>query len=150
MMQIDIPKIADSIIKTDNFYVANSGIIIKKIVERNVILELPIAEIHKNHIGTAYALSIIMLMEVGGTTLIRSCYGIDNYEVIIRKIDINFIKPTTKTLVFNMELSEQQAFELIKPIIERQKGNFPLKIMIQDIDNELIAEANFTFYVITK
>ena len=149
-MQIDFQKIADSIQKTDNFYVANSGIIIKKIEERNVILELPITEIHKNHIGTAYALSIIMLMEVGGTTLIRSCYGINNYEVIIRKIDINFIKPTIKTLIFNMELSEQQAAELIKPIIERQRGNFPLKIMIQDIDNELIAEANFTFYVIKQ
>ena len=149
-MQIDIQKIADTITKTDNFYVSNSGIKIKKILEGKVILELPITEKHKNHIGTAYALSIIMLMEVGGTTLIRSCYGIDNYEVIIKKIDINFIKPTTKTLVFNMELSEQQANEQIQEIIKRQKGNFPLNIKIQNIDNELIADANFIFYVIKK
>lgn len=141
-------QIKDLIVNTDNQLVKLAGIHVSELSERRVKLEMPLGDVHVNHIGTAYAVSIIMLMEVAGASLIRATYGLDKYVPIIKKIEISYLKPTQKTLVCDLYMTVESSIKLILPIEERGKGNLLLPIIINDIDGEEIAKADFTFYLL--
>ncbi|MDR2010668.1 MAG: DUF4442 domain-containing protein [Bacteroidales bacterium] len=143
-----LSEIKDSIINTDNKLVKLSGIKISELKERYIKLEMPLGDVNINHIGTAYAISIVMLMEVAGASLIRATYGTSEYIPIIKRIDIQYIKPTSDTLVCELKMTEEDAEKSIRPIEERGRGNFLLPVLVTDINGNEVAKAEFTFYLI--
>ena len=146
-MEEDLKKIKKSIENTDNALVKLAGINVIDIEQNHVKLEMPLGTVNVNHIGTAYAISMIMLMEVAGTSLIRATYGFDKYIPIIKKVAISFIKPTDKTLICDLEISEQEAKDKIAFIEENNKGNYELAVVLKDIDANEVAKAEFVFYL---
>ncbi|MDR2835230.1 MAG: DUF4442 domain-containing protein [Bacteroidales bacterium] len=140
-------EIEKTVSETTNEYVKLSELKILKLEERNIKIEMPINTANINHIGTFYAIPMIMLMEVTGSTLIRSTFGLNDYTIIIKKTEISFIKPSTKNLICEISISKNEAIKLITPINERGQGNFPLSIFVLDVNNEEIAKANFVFYL---
>jgi len=146
-MQENHKKIRASIENSDNALVKLAGINVVEIEQNHVKLEMPLKNVNINHTGTAYAISMIMLMEITGTSLIRATYGFDQYLPIIKKIDISFIKPTNKTLICELKISEKEAKEKIAFIEDNNKGNYELPIILKDIENNEVAMANFVFYL---
>ena len=120
---------------------------VNEISERKISLELPFSDANKNHVRTIYAMSISMLMEVAGTSLIRATYGFDNFMVIIKKMNVNYLKPANENVFCNLEIDVETAKKLIEPIEERKRGNFPLNISVKNKDDEEIANGEFVFYL---
>ena len=143
-----IEKLKNTITNSDNKLTQLAGINVVELSERNVRLEMPLGDVHINHVGTAYAISMLMLVEITGATLIRSTYGF-TYTPIIKKIEISYLKPTKETLVCELSISKEDADRMITPIEERGRGNFLLPIILKDINNETIAEANVLFYLLS-
>lgn len=143
-----LKQIEDTILHSDNKLTQLAGVKIGFLAERHVRLEMPLGDIHVNHVGTAYAVSMLMLMEMTGASLIRASYGF-TYVPIIKKIDVSFLKPTSKTLVCELQITVLEACEKIDFIETHGKGNFVLPIQLYDSGNEIVAEANVVFYLLS-
>ena len=143
-------QVKKTITETDNELVKLAGINVLEISERHIKLEMPLGDVNKNHIGTAYAISILMLMEVAGASVIRATYGLDKYIPIIKKINVLYVNPATKTLICDISITEEDSLRLIESIEARGgKGNFEIPVVVTDIDNKEIAKADFIFYLIS-
>lgn len=145
-----LEQIKKSITNPDNKLVQLASIKVQDIKERYIKLEMPLSDVHVNHVGTAYAISMLMLMEVAGASLIRATYGFDTYNPIIKKMEVEYLRPTTKNLICELSITNEDAKEKISYIEQNGKGNFILPILLKDSENEEIAKANIVFYLIAK
>ena len=116
--------------------------------ERHVRIECPLNVVHINHVGTAYAISMMMLMEVGGSSLIGCTYGIEKYVAIIKQVDIRFLKPCITTIVCDLSMTEEEARERIATVEERGRGSYMLPVKLIDKEANIVAEADFNFYLL--
>ena len=114
--------------------------------ERHVRLRLPLGDLHKNHVGIAYAGSEFILAEIAGGTLFMATYGTDVYVPILKSVELKFVKPGTKDLYVDISLTEEEAAEKIKPVEERGRGDYFLDIPVYDVDGEQVAQMNFNYY----
>ena len=146
--QETLDYIRGMIYHSPNKLIAMSGVQVAELEERHIKLEMPLGDVHVNHVGTAYAISMIMLMEMAGASLLQCTYGVKKFVPILKRIDIRYQKPTDKTLVCDLSLTMEEAKKLIAPVLERGRGNTPLKIKLTDITGADIAEADFGFYLI--
>ena len=87
-------------------YINMAGLVADVVEERHVRLLLPIDEIHRNHVGIAYAGSEFVLAEIAGGTLFMATYGTDEYVLILKGVYIKFLQPGTKDLVVDIALTE--------------------------------------------
>ncbi len=129
-------------------YAKMSGMYLDTIEERHAKLVLPLDDLHKNHVGTAYAGSMFVMAEVYTAIIIYATYGMDKYIPIAAKDEITYLKPTKNDLVIDMTLTEEQAEAMIKPVEERGRGRIVLEIPIQDTAGEAIATVTATVYLL--
>ncbi|MEQ3361837.1 PaaI family thioesterase [Raoultibacter massiliensis] len=116
--------------------------------ERHVRLRLPVTELHKNHVGIAYAGSEFVLAEIAGGTLFMATYGTDKYVPILKSVECKYLKPGTKDLIADIALTEEEAAEKIKEVEERGRGNYFLDVPLVDVDGEDIALMSFNYYAL--
>ncbi|MEG0503887.1 MAG: DUF4442 domain-containing protein, partial [Raoultibacter sp.] len=109
------------------------------IEERHVRLRLPVADLHMNHVGIAYAGSEFVLAEIAGGTLFMATYGSEVFVPILKSVELKFLKPGTKDLVVDISLTPEEAQEKIQPVEERGRGDYFLEIPVYDIDGEQVA-----------
>lgn len=129
-------------------YAKMSGMYLDEVAERHAKLVLPLDDLHKNHVGTAYAGSIFVLAEIYTGVIIYATYGMEKYIPIASKIEIEYVKPTRKDLVIDVTLSEEEAAEMIRPVEERGRGRVTLHIPVKDIDEITIAEVTAVVYLL--
>ena len=125
-----------------------SGMYLDEIEERHVRMILPLGELHKNHVGTAYAGSMFVLAEIYTAVIIYACYGMEKYIPIASKAEIEYVKPTKKDLVIDVALSEEEAEEMIRPIEERGRGRVTLVLPIKDVDGNDVAKVTAVVYLL--
>ena len=116
--------------------------------ERHVRLLLPLTELHRNHVGIAYAGSEFVLAEIAGGTLFMATYGSDEFVPILKGVDIKFVKPGTKDLYVELSLTEEEAAEKIAPVRERGRGNYFLQVDVHDVDGDVVAQFDFNYYAL--
>lgn len=116
--------------------------------ERHVRLGLPVEELHMNHVGIAYAGSEFVLAEIAGGTLFMATYGSDEFVPILKGVDIKFVKPGTKDLHAELELTQEEADEKIGPVRERGRGDYFLTVEVCDADDEVVAVFDFNYYAL--
>ena len=116
--------------------------------ERHVRLRLPLGDLHKNHVGIAYAGSEFILAEIAGGTLFMATYGSDEFVPILKGVDIKFVKPGTKDLCVELSLTEEEAAEKIAPVRERGRGNYFLQVDVHDVDGDVVAQFDFNYYAL--
>ena len=129
-------------------YINMAGLVAEVVEERPVRLSLPIDEIHRNHVGIAYAGSEFVLAEIAGGTLFMATYGTDEYVPILKGVDIKFLQPGTKDLVVDIALSEEEADEKLAEVKERGRGNYFLDIMVKDVEGAEVALFKFNYYAL--
>lgn len=118
------------------------------IEERHVRLALPVAELHMNHVGIAYAGSEFVLAEIAGGTLFMATYGSDEFVPILKGVDIKFVKPGTKDLHVELALTKEEAEEKIAAVRERGRGDYFLTVEVCDEDDEVVAQFDFNYYAL--
>jgi acyl-coenzyme A thioesterase PaaI-like protein len=131
----------------DITWVKNSGIYAEVVEERHIKMILP-AKDHLNHVGTVYAGSIFMAMEFAGGGLFFATYGMDKYAPIVKKVEVDYLKPTNTDLVIDLKLSEEEALSKIKPVMERGKGDWILEIPLSDAAGNVLAKARINYFII--
>lgn len=129
-------------------YINMAGLVAELVEPRHVRLRLPVDPTHKNHVGIAYAGSEFVLAEIAGGTLFMATYGTDRFVPILKGVDIKFVKPGTTDLIADVVLSEEEEAAKIAPIEERGRGDFPLDIVVTDLDGEPVATFAFNYYAL--
>ena len=129
-------------------YVNMAGMVADIIEERHIKLTLPVAPIHLNHVGTAYAGSMFTLAEIAGGKLFKCTYGTD-YVPILKAAEIRYLKPSTKDLVVELSLTEEEAAEKIALAAQRGRGDYFLDVDIKNIDGVLGATVHFNYYALS-
>lgn len=129
-------------------YAKMSGLYLEEIEERHAKLCLPLGDLHKNHVGTAYAGSMFVLAEIYTAVIIYATYGMEKYIPIASKAEIEYMKPTRNDLVIDMSFTEEEAAELIRPVEERGRGRITLNIPIRDTEGVDVAKVTAVVYLL--
>ena len=129
-------------------YAAISGLRTEIAQERRVRLVMPLADIHKNHVGAAYAGSIFVIGEIAAAGIVRCTYGSKNYIPILSKAEITYIRPAKEDLVVDVSMTQEEAEEKIAYVQKNGKGKIPLQIPIQDASGRIVAEMSISMYLI--
>ena len=126
-------------------YVNMAGIKIDVMEERHVRAILPVNPIHLNHVGTVYAGSMFTFAEALGGNLFACTYG-PAYVPVIKGVEVHYLKPTKKDLVFDVSLTEEEAADKIALAAKRGRGDYFLDIPIFDIDGIKVCDCKFNYY----
>jgi len=129
-------------------WVELSGLYPEILEERHVKLCMPVANLHLNHVNTVYAGSIFTLAELTAGALFFVSYGVDQYAPIVRKAEIQYLKPATTDISVEASMTEEEAQAKIAPVNERGKGDMFLELVVKDIENNECAKVNINFYCI--
>lgn len=116
--------------------------------ERHIRMTVPVEGLHINHVGTVYAGSMFTLLELAAGAIFMCTYGLDEYVPIVAGFEISYLKPTKKDLVVEIEWTEEEAAERIKPIKERGRGRLPVEMTLKDVDGVEVAKAVSTLYIL--
>lgn len=145
---MEIEKIKEMFVNSPVKWLAMSGLCLEEIAERHVKLVLPLRDLHFNHVGIAYAGSMFVIMELAGALLFQSTYGMDEYVPILKKMEINYLRPTAKDLIAELKISTEEAEEKIKPVKEKGRGDYFLDVLLKDADNKEVAKALINYYIV--
>lgn len=105
-------------------YVAMSGIRADVLEERHAKLSMPLGDLHINHVGTAYAGSIFIAIELSAAALFFCTYGVEEWVPIVRSVTVDYLKPTKLELTADLSLTAEEAAEKIAPVEERGRGSY--------------------------
>lgn len=145
---MEIDRIREMFDNSPVKWLALSGLRLEEVAERRVKLVLPVADLHLNHVGIAYAGSMFIVMELAGALLFQATYGMDTYVPVLKKIEINYLRPTAKDLVAELTISAEEAEEKIKPIKEKGRGDYFVEVMLKDADDKEVAKALINYYIV--
>ncbi|MCX5868387.1 MAG: YiiD C-terminal domain-containing protein [Proteobacteria bacterium] len=122
------------------------GVKVEKLEERDIILSMP-TEKNLNHVGIMYAGSTFILLEMSGAALFATTYDIFKYILINSGMSIKYLKPATSKISCHLKMTQEEADKMMKPIEERGKGIWPLKLQAVDENGVVVAEAECNYYV---
>jgi acyl-coenzyme A thioesterase PaaI-like protein len=149
MTNIDFEAIKERAKKSSIPYVGMSGLRLEIAEERHCRMVMPLTETHVNHVGVAYAGSLFVLGEVFTAYILSCTYG-DAWVPIAAKDEIEFVKPCREDMVVDFSLTQEEADEMIKPVLERGKGRITLKYPIQSAGGEVVANMTAVVYLLPK
>lgn len=129
-------------------YVAMSGIRADVLEERHAKLSMPLGDLHINHVGTAYAGSIFIAIELSAAALFFCTYGVEEWVPIVRSVTVDYIKPTKLELTADLSLTAEEASEKIEPIEERGRGSYTVEVPLHDVAGTLVASAKVVLYIL--
>ncbi len=129
-------------------WVKQSGLKVDVFEKGHILLSVPVNPIHMNHVGIVYAGTYFMLMEVSGAALFLATYGVERFIPINKSMNIRFIKPSSTDISCELFLSQEKADEMIKPILEKGKGDWILDMATSDSSGKTVSESTCTYYII--
>ena len=129
-------------------YVAMSGIRADVLEERHAKLSMPLGDLHINHVGTAYAGSIFIAIELSAAALFFCTYGVEEWVPIARSVTVDYLKPTKLELTADLSLTAEEAAEKIAPVEERGRGSYTVEVPLRDVAGTLVASAKVVLYIL--
>ena len=129
-------------------YVAMSGIRADVLEERHAKLSMPLGDLHINHVGTAYAGSIFIAIELSAAALFFCTYGVEEWVPIVRSVTVDYLKPTKLELTADLSLTAEEAAEKIAPVEERGRGSYTVEVPLRDVAGTLVASAKVVLYIL--
>ena len=129
-------------------YVAMSGIRADVLEERHAKLSMPLGDLHINHVGTAYAGSIFIAIELSAAALFFCTYGVEEWVPIVRNVTVDYLKPTKLELTADLSLTAEEAAEKIAPVEERGRGSYTVEVPLRDVAGTLVASAKVVLYIL--
>jgi acyl-coenzyme A thioesterase PaaI-like protein len=128
-------------------YLKMSGVRLEIAEERHARMVMPLGDIHINHVGTAYAGSIFIIAEISAAFILYCMYGHKAWIPVVSRVEVDFVCPARDDLVVDVSFTEQEAEDMIRPVIERGKGRIVLPVPVTDAVGNLIAKASVVFYL---
>ena len=82
------------------------GLEVEDVEEGHVRLRMPFARPAENHLGIVYAGAIFSLAEIAGGVVMLSVFDTSEVTLIIRRLEIDFVRPSRRDLFCNVQLPE--------------------------------------------
>lgn len=147
MSDIAIDKIRELMKHPPIKWLKDAGQKFELLEERHVRINVQ-KDLHLNHVDTIYAGSIFTFAELAGAALLFATYGMKEWIPILRGASIHYASPCTTDLVFDLQLTAEEAAEKIQPVLARGRGDLFLSVPVQDTKGNVIADAEFNYYMI--
>ncbi|WP_165172714.1 DUF4442 domain-containing protein [Adlercreutzia sp. ZJ242] len=141
-------ELADNVSNGPTPFVNRAELRAEVVEERHVRIVLPLGQLHRNHVGIAYAGSEFVLAEIAGGTLFMATYGTDEFVPILKSVECAYVKPGVKDLHVDLALTEQEAQDKIALARERGRGDYFLDVPVLDADGEQVALMKFNYYAL--
>ncbi|WP_172135612.1 DUF4442 domain-containing protein [Adlercreutzia sp. ZJ473] len=141
-------ELADNVSNGPTPFVNRAELRAEVVEERHVRIALPLGQLHRNHVGIAYAGSEFVLAEIAGGTLFMATYGTDEFVPILKSVECAYVKPGVKDLHVDLALTEQEAQDKIALARERGRGDYFLDVPVLDADGEQVALMKFNYYAL--
>ncbi|WP_165047071.1 MULTISPECIES: DUF4442 domain-containing protein [unclassified Adlercreutzia] len=141
-------ELADNVSMGPTPFVNRAELRAEVVEERHVRIVLPLGQLHRNHVGIAYAGSEFVLAEIAGGTLFMATYGTDEFVPILKSVECAYVKPGVKDLHVDLALTEQEAQDKIALARERGRGDYFLDVPVLDADDEQVALMKFNYYAL--
>jgi acyl-coenzyme A thioesterase PaaI-like protein len=129
-------------------WVESSGLSIDLLEERHVKLSVPVRERHMNHVGIVWAGTHFLVMEFAGAALFGATYDVTRFVPVNRGMTIRFLRPAVTDLSCELSLTREEADGMIKPILEKGKGDWTIEIPVTDAGGAEVSRCSCNFYVI--
>lgn len=130
-------------------WVKMSDIKIDVFEQRHVRLSVPVKEKHLNHVGIVYAGTHFMLMEVAGAALFVATYGVEKFIPINKGMSIRYHRPAYTDLVCELKISAEEARAKIKPVEEKNSGDWILDMALTDAEGLEVSTSKCNYYLIS-
>lgn len=98
-----------------------------------------------NHFGAAYAGSLFTVAEVLGGLLPRTSLAVEGGVPLVKRIEIDFLRPATTDVVARATLGEDEIARVLAEYDERGKSDFVLDVDVTDDHGTVVARTHGTY-----
>ena len=123
------------------------GLEVESVEEGHVRLRLPFAHPVENHLGIVYAGAIFSLAEIAGGVVMLSAFDTREITLIIRRLEIDFVRPSRRDLFCDVQLSAALVDEARASIAGQGTADVSLPIEVTDARGRAIARARANYYL---
>lgn len=123
------------------------GLEVESVEEGHVRLKMPFARPVENHLGIAYAGAIFALAEIAGGVTMLSVFDTSEVTLIIRRLEIDFVRPSRRDLFCDVELPTATVGEARAAIAAQGNANVSLPIEVTDERGRVIARVRADYYL---
>jgi len=121
-----------------------SGLEVLELDRGSARVRMPHA-VNKNHIGTFYAGSLVVLAEVTGAALFSGSFDSKRFYPIVKDIRAAFLRPATSDVFAEARLSDEQIESLSARAERDGKADHRLELVLCDERGELVARSESVF-----
>jgi uncharacterized protein (TIGR00369 family) len=123
------------------------GLEVEEVGPGNVRLRLPFAPQVENHLGIVYAGAIFALAEIAGGVAMLSAFDAGAYTVLIRRFEIDYVRPSRRDLFCDLRLPDERIAEARAAVAERGNADLSLPIEVTDLKGRVIARVQASYYL---
>ena len=113
---------------------------------------IPLNENNKNHFGAVHAALQFAVCEMAGGLAINQCSAIQggDFLLVVRDLNIEYLKPAMTDIEAVAKISEQQLSEIDSALRDDGKMELELGIELFDTEGTVVARATGSYYASRK
>lgn len=123
------------------------GLTVEHVEPGHARLRMPFARPVENHLGIAYAGAIFALAEITGGVVMLSAFDTSEVTVLIRRLEIDFVRPSRRDLFCDVRLSEDHIADARATVAAQGAADISVPIDITDSRERLIARVQADYYL---
>ena len=108
---------------------------------------MPFARPVENHLGIAYAGAIFALAEITGGVVMLSAFDTSAVTVLIRRLEIDFVRPSRRDLYCDLRLSDERIAEASAAVTTQGAADISVPIDVTDPRGRIIARVQADYYL---
>ena len=123
------------------------GLEVENVEAGHVRLRMPFERPVENHLGIAYAGAIFSLAEIAGGVTMLSVFDTSEVTLIIRRLEIDFVRPSRRELFCDVHLPATLVDEARATITAQGHADVSLPIEVTDTRGRVISRVRADYYL---
>lgn len=129
----------------------NQFIGLKYSTNSEYLMMLDNREEYHNHLGTVHASALFALAEAtSGCFLQQEFQQLTNVIPVVRKVETKFKKPANGAIFSKASLIEATPLQVIIELISKQRALVTVRVMLFNIEQVNVMQADFEWFISTK
>ena len=125
------------------------GLQVDAVSPGHVRLHLPFSPQVINHLNIVYAGAIFALAEIAGGVAMLSAFDSELYTVLIRRMEIDYVRPSRRDLLCDLHLSDTLVADTQAML--QQQGHADIQFPIEVVDErERVIARVYAFYYLRQ
>lgn len=123
------------------------GLTVERVEPGHARLRMPFARPAENHLGIAYAGAIFALAEITGGVVMLSAFDASEVTVLIRRLEIDFVRPSRRDLFCDVQLSAESIADARAGVAAQGSADISVPIDVTDPRERVIARVRADYYL---